>query len=189
MALDLANLSEEDKAQLASLLNKATPTPDREWGQPVAPNPLTITIKRHKDAKEMVDKRARVVSAIGRANLEAGIQSPKRSPMGAAGSDAAQKKYEQSMADKAVLKRRQDNVRKVTDSDWLSMMERLGLDRYVKGTEEAQWKYERFSTNYDRELSRICAEIDKMPDTTLDERKARAAKMIDELAKLKGKLR
>jgi len=94
------------------------------------------------------------------------------------------------MTDPAVRKRRQE-VLKRRDSarDWLPMMEAVGLDRYPLGVEAAAFKYEQFATAYERELGRILPEIDRMPDTTLDQRIARSAAMIRKLAELKGKLR
>lgn len=189
MGIDLTKLSPDEQEQYAGLLAKGERTQERAFGEPPHPNPLTISVKRVKSAKDMADKRLRVVTQVGRANLEAGIQTPKKSPMGAAGSDQAQKAYVSAMTDPATLKRRQDNVKKVSDSEWLAMMERVGLDRYVKGTTEANYKFEQFATKYESELSRIAAMVDAMPNATFEERKARAIKQIDELAKLKGKLR
>jgi len=190
MAFDLNRLTPEEREQLERLLNKVDPPEEREFGEPPKANPLTITIKRHKSATDMASKRLRVVMAVGRANLEAGIQTPKRDPIKAGASDEAQRKYDAKMQDPAVRRRRQEVLkRRDSTRDWLPVMEAVGLDRYPAGVEATNFKYEQFAAAYEKELARILPEIDAMPDVTLDQRIARSAAMIRRLAELKGKLR
>lgn len=189
MEIDESTLSPEAVALLHALVGVTESKPEREWGQAPQPNPLTITVKRVKSAADMVSKRARVVAQVGRANYLAGVQTPKKSPMGAAASDAAQKAYVAKVMDPAVQARRQSSLKKRTDTEWLGQVEETGADAYVRRTAATQYKFEQAATTLENEFARIAAIIDAMPNVTLEDRKARSAKQIDEASKLKGKVR
>lgn len=195
MAIDLSLISPEDQARLDAalavqeeILGKMTTKPERQFGEPPQPNPLTISITRVPSAADMAAKRKRVVEAVGRTNYLEGVQHPKVSPMGAAGSDQAQKNYAAQMAKSEVIKRRQDNLKGVTDNDWLGQIELTGADAYVSRTAATQYKFERFAQKYEPQLKAILAQADAMPTESLDQRIAKSAFIQKQLAGLKGKV-
>lgn len=164
------------------------PNANREFGVAPQANPLSVTPTRVPSASDMAAKRLSTLQAVGREHYLAGVQKPKKSPMGAAASDQAQKSYELAMSDKATLARRQAALKGVSDSTWVAMIEAVGADRLVPGAVAKAYKFEQFAGKYESALKSICAAADAMDGTTLEGRLARSAYVIRELAKLKGKL-
>lgn len=186
---DIITPTAEELELLKSLRSTGyDPNASRNFGDPPMPNPISVTPTRVPSAADMASKRLSTLQAVGRDHYLAGVQKPKTSPMGAASSDQAQKRYEAAMADKTTLQRRQSALKTVSDSTWAAMIEAVGADRLVPGAVAKAYKYEQFAAKYEGALKTILAQADTMDTTTLEGRLAKSAFVIRELAKLKGKV-
>jgi len=186
--VNLDELTPETRALIEQDLKRQQMLANRAFGEPPAPNPGTPTPTPVPTARDMSERRISTIQAVGRDHLLKGALTPKVSPMAAASSDAAQKRYVAEMTKPDVLARRQANLKGVSDADWYAQLE-LSASTYVDRSTNTAYKFERFAAKFEPELKRIKAAADAMPGTTLDERIARSAFVQRELAKLRGKLK
>jgi len=69
-------------------------------------------------------------------------------------------------------------LRRVSLSDWQSAMINKGVPRITQGLEQAETKIVEFNREFYPHLERVQAEVDAMPDTTLEDNIARAVHNI-----------
>lgn len=199
---DLEKLSPEERARLLELLDKAevpdeptatnggsplpsTDDPNRAWGEAPAANPGDIEVKVIPDPDEWVERQISTLQAVGRQNYLQGIKRPKADPI-KAGLDA-QARYEEQMRKEEVLKRRAENLAKVSSAEWLAMAETLGADKLVDGVVKRRYKVERFVGKFHPLLKSHVEKIRSMPNVTDAEREQRMLENLRGLKKLKGK--
>jgi len=192
--IDLNQLSDEEKATLERLMNKATvntsnpvntpnPTPERAFGEAPKPNPSTVT--RVLEPTDWVKRQIDTLKSVGRTNYLAGIKAPKKDPI-KAGIDA-QKKYENEMKKDEVLKRRAEQLAKTNMDEWTAMAETLGADKLVDGVTKRQYKVERFVTKFQPLLKSHLSKIDAMSVETDSDRENKMLENLRGLKALKGK--
>jgi len=76
-------------------------------------------------------------------------------------------------------------LRRVTLSDWQSAMINKGVPRITQGLEQAESKIVEFNRQFYLHLERVEAEVNAMPDTTLEDNIARAVHNIRRNAEFK----
>jgi len=76
-------------------------------------------------------------------------------------------------------------LRRVSLSDWQSAMINKGVPRITQGLEQAEGKIVDFNRQFYPHLERVQAEVDAMPDTTLEDNIARAVHNIRRNAEFK----
>lgn len=155
---------------------------ERDWGQAPPANPPTVT--RIIPAVEWVEKQLRNLSAVGETNYREGITRPKKDPIAAG--IAAQGAYENAMRDPAVLKRREQGLRRTNMEEWASMAERIGASRLVTGVIERRFKVERAVSNLHGKLGQLLQKIDAMPNVTDADRERRMIENLKGLKAMKG---
>ncbi|MEM2498364.1 MAG: hypothetical protein QXR81_08315 [Candidatus Nezhaarchaeales archaeon] len=84
--------------------------------------------------------------------------------------------------DEGVWERR---LKEYTLEDWKRDMREKALGRIPSGVEAAKGDFADFASKLVTHLNTILAEIEKMPDLTLEDSIARSAKLIREMAKFK----
>jgi len=192
--IDLNKLSDEEKATLAKLMEKATvtsnpgavssnPTEDRAFGEAPKPNPSTVT--RVLEPTDWVKRQIDTLKSVGRTNYLQGVKAPKKDPIKAG--IAAQDKYENQMKKDEVLKRRAEALGKTNIDEWTSMAETLGADKLVDGVTKRQYKVERFVAKFQPLLKTHLSKIDAMPDATDGDRESKMLENLRGLKALKGK--
>lgn len=76
-------------------------------------------------------------------------------------------------------------LRRVTLSDWQQAMINKGVPRITQGLEQAESKIVEFNREFYPHLDRVQAEVEAMPDTTLEDNIARAVHNIRRNAEFK----
>ncbi len=214
---DLSRLTPEERQLLDSLLSKMDPAgaadPPHEEANPGAgperppedvarelagppapgvrefgeyPRPGQATISRLIDAGSWVEKQLRGISSVGRENYIAGVRHPKADPI--AEGIKAQGRYETKMKDPAVLKRREDQLRKTNINEWVTIAETLGADTLVDGVVKRRPKVERKIAALRAALGTHLAKIDAMASDTDAQREAKVIANLKGLRELKGKI-
>lgn len=116
------------------------------------------------------------VNRLGAATQEItqGVQRVQQAP----GQLAAAKfqKWQQGLAESAQKWRR--NVAAVSLSDWQQAMTQYGIPRVAQGAQAKQGKYQRFAAAFFPHLEAGLSRIQSMPDTTFEDRVARAVEMM-----------
>lgn len=150
--------------------------------QPVAGG---MTVQRLKPPTEIVQKMLGNMQAVGQQNYLRGVQTPKKDPIQAA--IAAQAAYEAKMRDPAVLRRREQGLRKTDSQTWFQMTSQLGANRIVEGVVARQQKIEQFWQAWGPLLSQHLQRIDALPNVTDADRERRMLENLRGLKSLKGR--
>lgn len=156
---------------------------DRKFGESWPVNPPNVT--RIKSPGDWVDKQLQAVQQVGEANYRKGIANPKRDWQQAAINGQAA--YENKMRDNAVLKRREDSIRKVSSDEWATQAER-GASRLVQGTLDRRPKIERKVQALHGLMTSHLGRIDQMPSATPAEREQRMVMNLRGMRDMKGKV-
>jgi len=106
-----------------------------------------------------------------------------------AASDNAEKAYASKLAEAIKAKRRQLHLATVDPSIVKRILDEVGATNYDANVRAKRIKYDRFVDGWHPVLASIKVEVDKMPKTTLQERIAKAVRMITLEAQNKGKWR
>ena len=77
----------------------------------------------------------------------------------------------------------------VSLQDWKTSMKEKGIPRVSQGLQAAQPKIERFAAKLLPVLDQIQAEVEQMPDRTLEDRIARSAHVMRRLNEMKGQFK
>lgn len=78
-------------------------------------------------------------------------------------------------------------LKKVSLDEWKEAMTEIGVGRISGGVERADEKMREFFDWLMKNIDEVKREVDKMPDTTLEERIARMEKFVREMAKRRYK--
>lgn len=70
------------------------------------------------------------------------------------------------------------NTSRVSAEEWKQSMVNVGIPRIAQGAQQKQGKYERFAQEFFPHLERGIAQIERMPDTTFEERVQRSVAMM-----------
>ena len=183
LADKLAYLAESARMQAAPAADPgAEPSPgQRRWGEFAPPNPPTVT--PIKDVTTIVNKQMDNAAAVGSQNYLAGIAAPKADPIEAG--IRAQPAYEAAMRDAAVLKRREQGLRRTSMAEWGQAAETKGAARYAEGVQAARPKVERFWQDWHGKLASHTQRVRSMPAVTPADRKQRMIANLDGLRALK----
>ena len=183
LADKLQYLAESARMQAAPAAQPgAEPEPgQRRWGEHAPPNPPTVT--PIKDVQTIVNKQMDNASAVGGSNYLAGIASPRADPIEAG--IRAQPAYEAAMRDPAVLKRREQGLRRTSMQEWGLAAETKGASRYAEGVAAARPKVERFWQDWHGKLVSHTQKIRSMPAVTPADLKNRMIANLDGLRALK----
>jgi len=145
------------------------------------------TVQRVKPPKEWREKQIGNLKAVGRRNYLVGIAFPKKDPIEAGKSNAAEARYAAEM--KIVLdeKRRKKALEPLDIDDWYVYARDIGADILVDAVTKREAKVARFVDSWQPMLLDHLAKIDPMSVETLEERIEKAAENIRGLAAMKMK--
>jgi len=131
----------------------------------------------------------RWVAGLGNATakIEEGVQSVQESPMARAAEKV--QKYEAGILDAISSGRYVRGLSSVTLNDWKQAMLKKGVPRVRQGAAEAEGKFAQFMAKLLPQVDAAVAEIDRMPDATLDDRIARSSAYQRIMASTKGSYR
>jgi len=149
-----------------------------------APRPNPPVVQRLPTPAQWVEKQLRNLQQVGEPGYPEGIARPKKDPIQEG--IKAQAKYEAKMRDPAVLKRREEELRKTNMEEWAAMAERLGAARLVEGVTQRRYKVERFVGGWVPKLEGHLRAIDALPDVTDADRERRMLENLRGLKRLKG---
>lgn len=192
--MNIQDLSDAERAVVLAMRGQQNAAPaaapgeapepgQRAWGEFAPPNPPTVT--RLRSPQEIVAKQLGNVQAVGQQNFLAGIRTPRKDPIQAA--IAGQAAYEAKMRDPAVLKRREEKLRKTDINEWAIMTETLGSQRFVEGIVARRAKVERFWSAFQPLLGQHLQRIDAMPSVTDADRERKMVENVRGLRALKGR--
>lgn len=147
---------------------------------------MPIVVTRLVEADEWVNKQVRGVEGVGRANYEAGVQRPRKSPIQA--SIDAQQRYEEQMRNPQVLARRVTGLRGSSDDEWLANSLSLGAARIVEGVRAREGKIRTKVTALRQAMVAHLQTIDRLPNATDADRENRMIQNKRGLQALKGRI-
>lgn len=70
------------------------------------------------------------------------------------------------------------NTARVTVDEWKDAMKNVGVPRIAQGAQQKQGKYEKFAQEFFPHLERGVAAVERMPDTTFEERVQKSVAMM-----------
>jgi len=123
---------------------------------------------------------------VGRKNYLTGIAFPKRDPIEAGKSDAAEARYAAEMRLVLDEKRRKKGLDPLTIDDWYPYARDIGADILVDAVVKREAKVSRFINAWQPILVDHLSKIDPLSVETLEDRITKAAENIRGLAALKA---
>ena len=144
------------------------------------------TVQRVLPPKEWREKQISTIRSVGRKNYLTGIAFPKKDPIAAGKSDAAEARFAASMRTAIDEERRKKGLDPLTIDDWYPYARDIGADILVDGVVKREVKVGKFISAFQPMLVTHLAEIDKKPVETLEERIDKAADNIRGLAALRA---
>lgn len=137
-----------------------------------------------RDPRSVADKWARRLSGATE-DIRAGVEAVSENPA----EKAIQKKQKLVQRWREAVEREggkwETSLRKVTLDEWKSAFLQKGLARIPQGTEQARTKVEEFMGQLLPYIDRVKSEIERMPDTTLEQRLNRALEFMRRMAQFR----
>lgn len=120
--------------------------------------------------------QAKWVQRIGAATQQVteGVQRVQTAP----GQKAAAKQQKWLQNTQAAADKWRRNVAAVSLADWQNLMVNVGIPRIAQGAQAKQAKYGAFAQQFFQHLQAGVSKVEAMPDTTFEERVARAVTMM-----------
>jgi len=143
------------------------------------------TVQRVLPPDKWREKQLETLRSVGRRNYLTGIAFPKKDPIEAGKSDAAEARYAAEMRLVIDEKRRKKGLDPLTIDDWYPYARDIGADILVDAVVKREAKVAKFINAWQPLLVEHLGKIDPMPVETLEERINKAAENIRGLAALK----
>jgi len=144
------------------------------------------TVQRVLPPDQWRKKQLETLRRVGRPNYLTGIAFPKRDPIEAGKSDAAEARYATMMRLVLEEKRRVKGLEPVTMDEWYRYARDIGADILVDAVTKRAAKVARFVNAWQPLLIDHLSKIDPMRVETLEDRIEKAAENIRGLAALRG---
>jgi len=149
--------------------------------------PARATVQRVLPPEKWREKQIGNFKAVAKKNYLTGIAFPKRDPIEAGKSDAAEKRYAATMRLVIDEERRKKALLPLTIDDWYTFAKEIGPDALYDGVVKRETKIAKFVNAWQPLLIDHLAKVDKLPVETLEERIEKASENIRGLAALRGK--
>jgi len=176
--MSLENLNPEEKEQLKKLLSKAGINfPFKETSNP-GPDPDDPPEERYELGPRIIEPDLWVedwetgVKAKARKWKQRALR-PKKGPITAGRSDAAEAKYADVMSTVIDQKRRQKGLAAWTDEEWGNTIIATSPDEYMRGATKKAYKMRRKIEAQHALRIYACEKLDAMPVGTKEERNAK----------------
>jgi len=144
------------------------------------------TVQRVLPPDQWRRKQLDTLRSVGRRNYLTGIAFPKRDPIEAGKSDAAEARYAAEMRLVLDEKRRVKGLEPVSMDEWYRYARDIGADILVDAVVKREPKVARFVNSWQPQLVDHLSKIDPMSVETLEDRINKAAENIRGLAALRG---
>ena len=146
----------------------------------------SATVQRVLPPDKWREKQLSTLKSVGRKNYLIGIAYPKRDPIEAGKSDAAEARY--AAMTKAAIdgKHRKKALDPLSIKDWYPFARDIGADILVSGVTKREAKVAKFISSWQPTLVTHLSKVDPLPVETLEERIAKADENIRGLAGLRG---
>jgi len=144
------------------------------------------TVQRILPPDKWREKQIGNIKAVGKTNYLVGIAFPKRDPIEAGKSEAAEGRYAATMRMVLEEERRRRALEPLTIDDWFPYARDIGAGILVDAVVKREKKVGRFIGAWHPMLSDHLAKIDPMPVETLEQRIDKAAENIRGLAAMRG---
>jgi len=144
------------------------------------------TVQRVLPPDQWRKKQLETLRRVGRTNYLTGIAFPKKDPIEAGRSDAAEARYAAEMRLVLEEKRRVKGLMPVTMDEWYRYARDIGADILVDAVTKREAKVARFVNSWQPLLVDHLGKIDPMVVETLEDRINKAAENIRGLAALRG---
>jgi len=149
--------------------------------------PERATVTRLKKPEDWIKRQIGNLKAVGEANYEVGITSPKKDTI--AEGVAAEAKYAEQIKKAIEEERRKKALETVDRQEWFSYAINIGKARLVEGVTKREKEVRDFVTAWQPMLLEHVAKIDAMPEVTDREREERMLTNLRGLKMLKGQWR
>jgi len=144
------------------------------------------TVQRVLPPDQWRTKQLDTLRSVGRPTYLTGIAFPKKDPIEAGRSDAAEARYAAEMRLVLDEKRRVKGLQPVTIDEWYRYAKNIGADILVDAVTKREAKVARFVNSFQPLLVEHLTKIDPMSVETLEDRISKAAENIRGLAALRG---
>ena len=124
-------------------------------------------------------------AGVARKDYEAGIQNPSRDPVAAAIEQRAS--LESKMSSKDTWDKWEAGLRFTGMSGWQDAAIKKGAERFTKGIELGAPKFADFAGKFKAHLDTVLPAVRKMPNTGIEDAKAKAGAMIEANSKFRYK--
>jgi len=148
--------------------------------------PARATVQRVLPPDKWREKQITTLKSVGRANYLTGIAYPKRDPIEAGKSDAAEARYAAMMRLVLDERRRKKGLEPLTIDDWYKYAKEIGADILVDAVVKREAKVARFINTWQPMLVDHLAKIDPLSVETLEDRITKAAENIRGLAAMRA---
>lgn len=140
------------------------------------------------DVEEAAQEYARVAAAASDKLVRRYVKTPDK--LTKAASEQAQKLYEEAMKDPVVLKRRQLNLKKLTESELNAAMEQKGASAYASavGAPTTLDKWKKDFAPYATEIDKITAALPARSRDATQNVMNRVVPLVKSLSELKKKI-
>jgi len=144
------------------------------------------TVQRVLKPEDWREKQIKTLSSVGRTNYLLGIAYPKKDPIEAGKSDAAEKRYAAMTKAAIDAGRRKKALDPLTIDNWYPYAKNIGADILVGAVTKREAKVAKFINTFQPELVNLLTKIDPKAVETLEERITKSAETIRGLAALKA---
>jgi len=144
------------------------------------------TVQRVLPPDKWREKQLDTLTKVGRANYLTGIAFPKKDPIEAGKSDAAEARYASEMRLVIDEQRRKKGLDPLTIDDWYPYARDIGADILVPAVTKREAKVAKFINAWQPILVDHLSKIDPLSVETLEDRITKAAENIRGLAALRA---